>query len=150
MGQYIAFVLFIITYITLEAAYFSVSIQHHKKHFADIQCVTPEKLEFNLFPYGILAYFILVLSMWYLIFDNGRMLQHGTYSDIMQKSTMYALVAYTTYNLTNMVVLRKYRLDMLVIDSLWGIFVVNMSTTLVFFLYRHLWKNKKAIDFPEI
>jgi len=139
----IAFISFLVIYLVLEAAYFGVSLKHHKKHFSMIQGTTLDNLEFKPFPYGVLAYIILVISMWVLIFENGHALQNGTYTNIIQRSTMYALAVYATYNLTNMTVFSNYRLDMLVIDSLWGVFVVNISAILVFFLYRRFWKMMK-------
>lgn len=138
---FIAFVLFLVIYLGLEKTYFSFSIAHHKKHFAKIQGIDPENIEFKLFSYGILAYAILVTTMWFLIFENGHMLKHGTYKDIILKSTMYGLAVYATYNVTNMAVFSDYRIDMMIVDSLWGIFVVNASAILVFFLYRHFWIN---------
>lgn len=135
-STFLAFAMFLVIYILLETGYFSSTLYHHRIRFAQIQTIPDDGLNFCFVPYGVLAYIILVLSMWNLIFENGHALRHVSYGTIIKRSTWYALAVYGTCNLTNMSAISRYRLDMLMVDTLWGLFVMNTTSLLTALLYR--------------
>ena len=139
MNSYYAFALFSVTYFLLEFLYLALTLPHQKKHFARVQALPFRSLDFQIFPYGILAYAILAVSMWIFVLDHGRLLSAapGHVKNILYRATWYALAVYGTYNLTNLTVFAgRYDPVMALQDTLWGVFVVNVSALLVFYLVR--------------
>lgn len=87
----------------------------------------------RLWPFGILAYFILLLSIWFLVINETK-----TVTEILVKATLFALVAYGIYNLTNFVLFEKYDAKMVLFDTLYGVFVINVVSIATFMMSKYL------------
>lgn len=126
------FVLYCIIYAIIEFLYFTRpnTITRYKKNFARVQNVSESDVSFKMWPYGIIAYVILFFVVWYfLIYDiaiscSSPSFRVNVYA-VASKATILALAIYGVYNLTNAATLRDYNFDIVILDTLWGIFAIN-------------------------
>lgn len=101
-----------------------------KSTLAKIQGEDVKKLKsFKLWPVGILAYVLILLSIWFLVIDKTK-----TITEIIVKATLFAFASYGTYNLTNYVFFENYGAGMVISDMLYGIFVINIVSIATFLL----------------
>ena len=88
----------------------------------------------NKIIYAVIAYLIMGLGYYYLIYPNLD-------SNWKLKSIMFSLLVWGVFNTTNMVIFKNYTQKMVVIDTLWGIF----ATQLVGFSLKYI--DNKIIPF---
>ena len=120
------FVLFSVIMLVLDAVYLNMIAGEFGKMIGKIQ---GSKMEVNMI--------LLRLSMllWYW---------HGTLSfthigkkdlkDVMCRAFILGLCIYATYDFTNMAIIKGYRLDLSLIDSVWGGVLYATSTYLYVFI----------------
>jgi len=88
----------------------------------------------NKIIYAVIAYLIMGLGYYYLIYPNLD-------SNWKLKSIMFSLLVWGVFNTTNMVIFKNYTQKMVIIDTLWGIF----ATQLVGFSLKYI--DNKIIPF---
>ena len=80
-------------------------------------------------PYAVIAYLIMGLVYSHFIYPKLE-------NDWQYSSLLFSLAIWGVFNLTNIVIFKKYTLEMLTIDILWGITV----TQIVGFIFLKLKK----------
>ena len=73
----------------------------------------------NKIIYAVIAYLIMGLGYYYLIYPNLD-------SNWKLKSIMFSLLVWGVFNTTNMVIFKNYTQKMVIIDTLWGIFATQL------------------------
>lgn len=79
---------------------------------------------------AFLFYFIYVSGMYLLVFDYGR---NDVVESVIIKSIVYGVIAYSTYNLTNLATLKLWPPSLVIVDILWGA-ILTLITAIVIFL----------------
>ena len=136
------FALFCILYAIVEFVYFTRpgTLARYKKNFARVQNVSTKDVSFRMWPYGVLSYIVLFSVVWYfLVYDIVR-LNCDAHPDarsfdlyaVISRATLLALAIYGIYNLTNASTLSGYDFDIIVMDTLWGVFAINLVAVTMF------------------
>jgi uncharacterized membrane protein len=133
------FVLFCVVYATVEFFYFSRpgTVSRYKHNFSRVQNIPIKDVKFRMWPYGVVSYVILFGVVWYFLVADivssadccgggkGRKTLQTVY-DVLARATILALAIYGIYNLTNAATLQHYEYDIVILDTLWGVFAINV------------------------
>ena len=95
-----------------------------------IQKIQGSKMEVNMGA-AIVVYVALV-GVWY-VFIHPEIKKKGL-KEALCKAFILGLCTYAIYDFTNMALLKDYRLDLAVIDSVWGGLLFSVST----YIYAYL------------
>lgn len=105
--------------IGLDFCYLSFS-----KHLYDSQYISIQRVALQIKLSGaIAAYVAMALGLWYFVLKNPRA---SVYLDAM----LLGLVVFGTYNATNYALLKKYRLGLAVMDTVWGMSMFTAASFL--------------------
>jgi uncharacterized membrane protein len=130
----IYFCIFVLIYSVIEFIYLTITHKFYKTHLAKIQNINNENVKIQMFPYGILTYIILFITIWYFIIHdifNGNNLK---IKNIITKATLFALAIYGVYNLTNAATINKYNIRVIIQDILWGIIAINTVSIICYWI----------------
>ena len=122
-----AFVLFSIIMLVLDAVYLNIIAGEFGKMIGKIQ---GSKMELNVGAAAVV--YIALVSAWYTFI----------YPDIGKRDLKYVLCRafvlgvciYATYDFTNLALIKDYRLDLALMDSVWGGLLYATSTYLYVFI----------------
>ena len=85
---------------------------------------------FTIGWYGVLAYITMAITTYVLVVRDAR-----TRGELLVKAVCLALAMYGVFNFTNATIFgREWSWKIIVMDTVWGIFVVSAVSLLVFFL----------------
>jgi uncharacterized membrane protein len=92
---------------------------------------------------------ILPAVLFYLIYPVGVVvlvimpkLHTGSFSSILLNGLVFGVVAYGTYNLTNMAALKGWSVNVVIVDMIWGGVLTGVSSVLSTFVIRWILKIK--------
>lgn len=86
------------------------------------------------------AAFYLIFVIGIVVFALMPSLQEGSVLKAVLLGGLLGLVAYATYDLTNLASIEGFSLKVAVIDILWGTFVGASTSGVTFIIYRWLFK----------
>ena len=110
LNGFMAFVLFSVIMLVLDAVYLNVIAGEFGK---------------------MVVYVALVLAWYTFIYpDIGK----KDLKDVMCRAFILGLCIYATYDFTNMAIIKGYRLDLSIMDSVWGGLLYATSTYLYVFI----------------
>jgi uncharacterized membrane protein len=85
---------------------------------------------------ALLFYLLFIAAV--LVFVVGPALERGSLSQALRMGAFFGLVAYATYDLTNLAVLRGFSTTIAVVDMAWGA-TVTAATSAAAFLIGRQW-----------
>lgn len=129
------FSIFFITYIVFEFVYLSLTSDLYKRHFAAIQNKSVSAVQFNMLPWGIVCYIVLLVVIWFFVISSQLQQKTIVVYRVFVSASLLALAIYGVYNLTNLATLGNYSWKVALQDVAWGLFVIN--TTCLITLYLH-------------
>lgn len=128
MRTFLIVLTFLILFLGMEFVYLSFSMSFYKRKYARIQNIDVKDIKpYKFWPMGFIAYFVISLAIWFLVIYQTKAI-----IEICVKATILALAIYGTFNFTNYVIFEGYDLGLVIRDTLWGIFVVNVASVLTF------------------
>tara|TARA_Y100000389_G_C17074164_1_gene323457 strand:- start:43 stop:444 length:402 start_codon:yes stop_codon:yes gene_type:complete len=127
LNGFSAFVLFSIIMLVLDSVYLNSIAGEFGKMIGKIQ---GSKMEVNMMAAAV-VYVALVLAWYTFIYPN---IGEKDLKDVLCKAFILGLCIYATYDFTNMAIIKGYRLDLSVIDSVWGGVLYATSTYLYVFI----------------
>ena len=77
--------------------------------------------------WGLIAYPILCLGMWYLVVLHSR-----SRTELNVKSLMFSASVYGIYNLTMLACFEEYGVGTALIDTLWGVVAIGVFSNIAF------------------
>lgn len=95
-----------------------------------IQKIQGGKMEVNMG--AALVVYVALVGVWY-VFIHPEIKKKGL-KEALCKAFILGLCTYAIYDFTNMAILKDYRLDLAVIDSIWGGLLFSVSTYIFAFL----------------
>ena len=95
-----------------------------------IQKIQGGKMEVNMG--AALVVYVALVGVWY-VFIYPEIKKKGL-KEALCKAFILGLCTYAIYDFTNMAILKDYRLDLAVIDSIWGGLLFSVSTYIFAFL----------------
>ena len=126
LNGFMAFVLFSIIMLVLDSVYLNFIAGEFGKMIGEIQ---GSKMVVNKMAAAV-VYVALVLAWYTFIYpDIGK----KDLKDVLCKAFILGLCIYATYDFTNLAIIKGYRLDLSVIDSVWG-GILYTSTYLYVFI----------------
>lgn len=87
----------------------------------------------NVLP-AFVFYVIYVLGMIFFVINPN--LNNFELSKVLLTGFFFGVVAYATYDLTNMATLKDWPWTITIIDVIWGGFVTMVTTTIVTYIFR--------------
>jgi uncharacterized membrane protein len=94
------------------------------KPLYDSQYISIQRVALQIkFSGAIAAYVAMALGLWYFVLKSPRA---SVYLDAM----LLAFVVFGTYNATNYALLKKYRLSLAVMDTVWGMSMFTAASFL--------------------
>jgi uncharacterized membrane protein len=119
----IAYAITLIIFVVLDAVWLaSTTNAIYRPVLGDILAV-----RLRIAP-AIAFYFVYPLGV--VIFAVAPALKAGSLVSALGYGALFGLFAYATYELTNFATLRNWTLSLVVIDTLWGVFVTGMTAAL--------------------
>ena len=113
LNGFMAFVLFSIIMLVLDSVYLNFIAGEFGKMIGEIQ---GSKMVVNKMAAAV-VYVAFVLAWYTFIYpDIGK----KDLKDVLCKAFILGLCIYATYDFTNLAIIKGYRLDLSVIDSVWG------------------------------
>ena len=113
----------LMSFLVLDSFYLGYMSDYYKKLISDIQ-KSPMKLK--LLP-TIGVYIIIMFSWYYFIYKN--ITPKTNYKSIMD-SAILGFCMYSLFDLTNHAILKNWDIKTVVIDSLWGMILYTIPTTI--------------------
>tara|TARA_B100000768_G_C11077852_1_gene289479 strand:+ start:253 stop:645 length:393 start_codon:yes stop_codon:yes gene_type:complete len=77
--------------------------------------------------FAVIVYIVLVLAWFNFIYPE---IKTNKLKDLVIKAFILGLCIYATYDFTNLAILNNYRLDLAILDSVWGGTLFALSTFL--------------------
>jgi len=134
------FVIFCLVYAAVEFTYLSRdgTVSRYKHNFARVQNIATKDVRFRMWPYGVLSYVVLFAAVWYFLVSDVMRQRRGMANvyNVISRATVLALAIYAIYNLTNAATLHNYDFDIVLLDTLWGVFAVNAVALIMWVLAR--------------
>jgi len=141
------FLSYFVFHTILEFIYFSFTMKKHHEHMAHIQNVSVSQVKFKGFwPWGLLGFLIYFVSVAYFLIypllksarekkiKNKAEHEMGL-SGWMLKASVLSFAIYGIFNVSNIVTLQRYKIDMAAIDMLWGFLSLNVISLIGFFVF---------------
>ena len=120
---------FAAVYVAMDAVWLAVARNMYATNVARIQ---GSPLSVRWAP-AVVCYALIVLAAYILILHDVSVC---SYYGVALRATMFALLAYGVYNLTNLATLNGFSLRAALVDTLWGVVVINVSTLMAFMVAR--------------
>jgi len=131
-----------VSFVGLEALYFSRVGPHVRKQAAALQGIPVSQVRFRVLPYAVPLYAILLFAVWFFVVRPTTSTEHalpdiwanrGLWAlEVLLRSCALALAVWGVYNLTNLALFQKYGMGTAFMDTLWGLAVVTASSFLAF------------------
>ncbi len=85
---------------------------------------------------GVAFTFYLLYAIGIVIFAVMPALETGSWVRAMTSGALLGLIAYSTYDLTNLATLRGWSVKLSIVDIAWGTFVTSLAATAGYFATR--------------
>jgi uncharacterized membrane protein len=79
------------------------------------------------------------LIVWLILCSAIAVQRPKSYKEALVYSLLVGFVTYGIFNFTNFAILKEWKFEMVIIDTLWGMFNCAIAGSLIYLLY---WKNK--------
>lgn len=120
----IAFIIFI----AIDALWLGlISPKFYKKNLSHLMNEKPN------FIAAIIFYVIYIVAMVFLVIKPTVL--DGTTLDAFLNGAVFGLVAYATYDLTNLATLKKWPLNVTIVDLIWGTLLSSFIVGMTFIIY---------------
>ena len=96
----------------------------------DSPLIVPAVLFYLIYPLGVAVLVIM------------PKLHNGSFRSILLNGLVLGIVAYGTYNLTNMAALKGWSVNVVIVDMIWGGILTGVSAVLTTFVARWILKIK--------
>ncbi|EXJ23894.1 hypothetical protein ADIAL_0686 [Alkalibacterium sp. AK22] len=124
---------FLIVYLITFVAFFVVDIIWlglvARKFYKDqLGFIMKEKTNWTA---AVIFYFIFIFGLVFFVIDPA--LQSGEIMDALIRGLLFGLMAYSTYDLTNLATLDKWPLKVTIVDLIWGTTLGGLVSVISFF-----------------
>lgn len=121
------FVLFCFVFAILEFIYLtSGAVTLYKRTFASVQRVPVADVRLRMWPFGVLAYLVLFLGVWVFVARDAVIACNAVDGfSLASRASLMGLLVYGVHNLTSAATLEGFGWDVVLLDTVWGIFVLN-------------------------
>lgn len=115
MKDFLNFIKLAIIVLIIDLIWISIFMgEHFRKLVFNIQ---GETLKLNMIP-AIISYFLLILGLYYFIVKDNR---------LYYESFMLGIIVYGVFEATSMAIFNKWDYKTLILDTLWGGILYNLS-----------------------
>ncbi len=87
------------------------------------------------------AVFYVLYILGIMVFAMKPAFETGAWQTALLYGALYGFFCYMTYELTNMAVMRDWPLKMVIVDTLWGVFLTGLASTTGFWLTLQILKK---------
>jgi len=126
MDYLLIFVTLGIIFGIMDAIWLKLSNKLYRKELGSLLLGVPN------FVAAILFYAIYVMGVTVLVIMPA--VQADQWQQALGAGALLGLVAYATYDLTNLATLKKWSVKIVVIDLMWGVIATGLSSLLTFFV----------------
>lgn len=124
---------FLIVYLITFVAFFVVDIiwlglVARKFYKEQLGFIMKEKTNWTA---AVIFYFIFIFGLVFFVIDPA--LQSGEIMDALIRGLLFGLMAYSTYDLTNLATLDKWPLKVTIVDLIWGTTLGGLVSVISFF-----------------
>lgn len=123
-----AFVLTGAIFAAIDAVWLKATAGFYKEEFGGMLRLVPN------FTAAIIFYLLYVLGM--VVFVLEPSFGGGQWWQVAIRGAVFGMVAYATYDLTNLATLKKWSVKITVIDIIWGALVTGVSAALGFVILK--------------
>ena len=85
---------------------------------------------------AVIFYFLYIFGLAILVIQPS--LNYDSIASVFFKGAIFGLVAYGTYNLTNMATIKNWSESVVIVDMIWGAFLTGTSVSLGIYLTKQL------------
>ena len=111
--------------VLLDSAYL-----YFAKPFYENQVITIQRVALQVKPLGaIVAYAAMAPALWYFVLNNPT-------ATVYKDSLILAFAIFGTYNATSYAILKKYRLSLAALDTVWGLLMFS-ATSFLFMKWKY-------------
>jgi uncharacterized membrane protein len=86
----------------------------------------PYQFGYNKILYAIITYLLMTIALYYFVIKDKKSIY---------TSMILGLIIYGIYNGTNLVTINSYKLNVAIIDTLWGIVLFSLCTYLIYLIF---------------
>ena len=97
--------------------------------------ITKNKYHTTKSPINIYA----ALGVWLLLCSAIAVQRPKSYTEALVYSLLVGFVVYGVFNLTNFAIFKEWKFEIVIMDTIWGMFNCAVAGSLIYLLY---WKNK--------
>jgi len=125
------YVISIISFVVIDALWLLVISKNlYKKELGNLMTDNP-----NLIA-AIIFYVIYTAVLIYFVINPSIIEKDLT--NLLIKASLFGLITYFTYDITNFIILKNYPLKIVIIDIIWGIFIVNAVSFITYNIYNFI------------
>ena len=128
MGYVWAFVVTGAIFASIDAVWLKLTAPFYKKEFGSLLRSVPN------FTVAIIFYLLYVLGIVVFVLDPA--LSSGEWWQVAIRGALFGVIAYATYDLTNLATLKKWSVKVTIIDLAWGSVVTSTSATLAYLVIK--------------
>lgn len=122
----LSFIIVALVFAVIDAVWLKSSSSFYRREIGGLLLAKPN------FPAAIIFYAIYVIGM--VVFAVMPALEAADWQVASGYGALLGLVAYATYDLTNLATLKNWSQKVVVIDMIWGTFVTALSSTVAYFV----------------
>lgn len=128
----LTYIIALITFLIIDGIWLSVTMSRlYATRIGDLLSATP-----NFTAAGVF-YVLYIAGLTVLILQPALLAQTGL-TNVFLKGALFGLVAYATYDLTNLAVLKNWPVSITIIDMIWGALLTGTVSVITVWLVR-LW-----------
>lgn len=127
--QYVwAFIITGVIFAAIDAVWLKLTATFYKKEFGGMLRLTPN------FTAAIIFYLLYVLGI--VVFILEPVLASGQWWHAAIRGALFGVVAYATYDLTNLATLKKWSIKVTLVDIVWGAFITGVSAVIAYCILK--------------
>lgn len=82
--------------------------------------------------YGFITYIFLCLGLYYFVYK--RVNRSNWKNELLINGFLFGIVIYGVFDFTNLSIFSRYRLDIALVDTIWGGILMALTATIVYYL----------------
>lgn len=82
--------------------------------------------------YAFITYIFLCLGLYYFVYK--RVNRSNWKNDLLINGFLFGIVMYGVFDFTNLSIFSRYRLDIAIVDTIWGGVLMALTATIVYYL----------------
>lgn len=86
---------------------------------------------------AIVFYLLFLAGLVFFVIEPA--MQKHSWSDAMLRGAFFGLVAYATYDLTNLAVMKQWTVLVTIVDMVWGAILAAVVTGITFAIAQRIW-----------